>query len=104
MMLTPSYMPGRPKSLEPAVLDGCLVEWALRETAYRHAHPEILPEEVALVVAHDAGDVCHVCGNLVTWVDHLPPTEANGPVRCFKNVHLLNVSQDIVVDDIFPRV
>lgn len=104
MMLTPSYMPGHPRELEAAVLDGCLIEWALRETRYREAHPDLIPEEVTLTIARDAGDVCHVCAEVVTWVDHLPPIEAGGPVRCFKNVHLLNVSQDIVIDDIFPRV
>lgn len=104
MMLTPSYMPGRPRELEAAVLDGCLIEWALRETSYRAAHPDAIPEEVSLTIARDAGDVCHVCGEKVTWVDHLPPNVPGGAVRCFKNVHLLNVSQGIVIDDIFPRI
>ena len=104
MMLTPSYMPGKATELDPHALDGALIEWCLRETAYRRAYPELIPEEVPLTIAHDAGDVCHMCGNLVTWVDHLPPTKAGGAVRCFHNVHLLNVSQDVVIDDIFPRV
>jgi hypothetical protein len=33
--------------------------------------------------ARDAGDICHICGQLVTWTDHLPPPAAGYPVRCF---------------------
>ena len=38
------------------------------------------------VPARDAGDVCGVCGKVVTWVSHLPPLYAGGPPRCFANV------------------
>lgn len=41
------------------------------------------------VPARDAGDVCHVCGQMVTWVDHLPPLQAGGVPRCMVNVRLL---------------
>jgi hypothetical protein len=67
-------------------------ERALREIRYRMAHPEELPPEVPLSVmipAHDAGDVCGVCGELVSWVDHLPPEKAGAPVRCFAKVREL---------------
>lgn len=52
---------------------------------------EIFAEKLLheLIPARDAGDVCHVCGDLVTWVDHLTPLEAGGPVRCFANVSRL---------------
>jgi hypothetical protein len=52
---------------------------------------EIFAEKMLheLVPARDAGDVCHVCGNLVTWVDHLPPRDPGGAVRCFVNVRTL---------------
>lgn len=59
-----------------------------------------------MVPARDAGDVCGVCGELVTWVDHLPPLDAKSAVRCMKNVHHLNPlgATGVVIDDIFPRV
>jgi len=37
----------------------------------------------ALPYATDAGETCHRCGQVVTWVDHLPPTRTGMPVRCF---------------------
>lgn len=107
MMLTKSYTPAPLTEMTGHELDACLLEWALRETRYRAEHPEEMPPEARLsemVPARDAGDVCHVCGKLVTWVDHLPPLEAEGPVRCYANVHYLNATQGVVVDDIFPRV
>ncbi len=55
-----------------------------------------------MVAARDAGDVCGICGQVVTWVDHLPPRDANSAVQCFVNVRSLR--QDIIIDDIFPRV
>lgn len=101
-MLTRSYAQ---TTTDPAMLWANLHEWILRENAYREAHPDEVPGQVALaemVPARDAGDVCGVCGQLVTWVDHLPP-EPGGVVRCFVNVvHLPPV--DVEIDDIFPRV
>lgn len=35
--------------------------------------------------ATDAGQTCHECGQEVTWLEHLPPLVAGGPVRCFVN-------------------
>jgi hypothetical protein len=75
-------------------------ERALREVAWRAqlTAPVIVEmpaaelEQVSLITvvpARDAGDVCHVCGAMVTWTDHLPPLEAGGPVRCFANIEYL---------------
>lgn len=66
-------------------------------------------ESVLTIPARDAGDICHVCGNLVTWVDHLPPLDHDGAVRCFYNVRGLHTCSPYehtgaVVDDIFPGV
>lgn len=35
--------------------------------------------------ATDAGQTCHVCGETVSWLFHLPPIDAGGPVRCFRH-------------------
>lgn len=68
-------------------------ERGLRELRYRVAFPEDVPAEVSLaevVPARDAGDMCGVCGEIVTWVDHLPPTLSSGEsVRCYANVGFL---------------
>jgi len=67
-------------------------ELGLREIRYRLAFPEEVSAEASLVTivpARDAGDICHVCGQTVTWVDHLPPLHAGDPVRCFVNVRSL---------------
>lgn len=100
MMVTYSYFQA---TNDPALGAAQLLEWILREKAYRKAHPDDVPISVTLaelVPARDAGDVCGVCGEIVTWVDHLPPLPG-GSVRCMKNVvHLLPVE----IDDIFPRV
>lgn len=56
------------------------------------------------IPARDAGDVCAVCGEIVTWVDHLPATTAGGPVRCFKNVVAIESATSVEIDDIFRRV
>jgi hypothetical protein len=98
-MLTQSY--AQP-TVDPAMLWANLAEWLLREEAYRAAHPDEVPVEATLaemVPARDAGDVCHVCGNLVTWVNHLPPTKAGGPVRCFTNVAALPVGNGVRIID-----
>lgn len=39
--------------------------------------------------ASDAGDICHICEQVVTWMEHLPPLEVGGPVRCYVNVRFL---------------
>lgn len=110
-MLTHSYFQ---TTNDPALLWAQLNEWVLREQAYRLAHPDEVPEEKTLIEifppARDAGDVCGVCGELVTWVDHLPPERAGEAPRCRKNVYTLRgpggvaLRTDIVIDDIFPRV
>lgn len=72
-------------------------ERALRELRWRRGvAPDVSFKtdtlEVRLIEeipARDAGDVCHVCAQIVTWTDHLPPLEAGGPVRCFANVEYL---------------
>ncbi|MDF2751640.1 MAG: hypothetical protein K0S82_22 [Gaiellaceae bacterium] len=79
-------------------------ERALRELRFRASldQDDMLElREVTLterVAARDAGDVCHVCGELVTWVDHLPPRDPFGAVRCFKNVRTLQPTQIEVID------
>ena len=75
-------------------LETALATWSLKKAEKR----EVSLAE--LVPARDAGDVCHVCGEVVTWVDHLPPSEPGGAVRCYRNV----VPFPVMVDDIFPRV
>jgi hypothetical protein len=40
-------------------------------------------------MTRDAGDICEVCGQVITWVDHLPPLDASSPVRCHANVRVL---------------
>jgi len=68
-------------------------ERGLRELRYRLAHPEELPPELPLAVmipAHDAGEVCGHCGEIVSWVDHLPPLSPGESVRCFARVHELH--------------
>lgn len=109
-MLTQSYAQ---TTNDGALLWATLHEWVLREQSYRESHPEDVPEEQRLaemVPARDAGDVCGVCDQLVTWVDHLPPLKAGGTVRCFVGVTPLRhgssliVEPGVVIDDIFPRV
>lgn len=113
-MLTQSYAQ---TTNDPIMLIACLTEWSLREQAYRKAHPEEVPEEQRLaemVPARDAGDVCGVCGELVTWVDHLPPRKSGEPARCRKNVEVIYVDVPgvdtpvframVAIDDIFARV
>lgn len=67
-----------------------LRERIMREVRYReHVRDDAIVEEVSfldVVPARDAGDVCHVCGRVVTWTEHLPAKFAGGPVRCFANV------------------
>jgi hypothetical protein len=53
----------------------------LRRLSFREALAE-----VEAAYARDAGDVCHVCGQIVTWTDHLPALTAGEPVRCYVNV------------------
>jgi hypothetical protein len=103
-MLTSSYARD---TNDPHLLQAMLLEWSLRELAYRKAHPELVPAEERLaemVPARDAGDVCGVCGEIVTWVDHLPGLTARDAVRCMVNVAQMPTKLDIVIDDIFPRV
>ncbi len=67
-------------------------ERGLRELRYRAAFPDEIPPEVSLaemIPARDAGDVCGICGEQVTWLDHLPARRAGGPVRCFSKVREL---------------
>jgi hypothetical protein len=66
-----------------------LRERTLRELSWRKAgecwedtEPVSLLHEIP---ATDAGHVCHECGRIVSWTDHLPPLHAGGPVRCFVN-------------------
>lgn len=66
-------------------------ERGLRELRYRAAFPEELETAqivslVASIPARDAGQICHICGEEVSWLDHLPPLYAGGAVRCFTNV------------------
>lgn len=92
------------KSVDTAEAWALCHERALRELRYRDDH-DIVAEEAPLAVilpARDAGDVCGVCGQEVTWVDHLPPNQAGGAVRCFANVRQLR--RDVEIDDIFPKV
>ena len=104
MMLTYSYATD---AVDEAHGEAQLTEWALREIAYRRAFPEALPEGMPITAslppARDAGDVCAVCGEIVTWVDHLPPTVGTSEVRCFKNVVAIE-DAGVVIDDIFPRL
>jgi hypothetical protein len=105
-MLTQSYAQ---TTNDPALLWAMLWEWSTREIRYREAHPDELPEGhptlTQSVMARDAGDVCHVCGELVTWVDHLPPRDSGGAVRCFANVRTIGSPRlGVEIDDIFPRV
>lgn len=89
-MLTQSYASEQP---DEAASWACLHEWLMREQSYRASHPEDVPAEVTLgetIPARDAGDVCHVCGQIVTWTDHLPPLEFDGAVRCYSNVRFLS--------------
>lgn len=91
MMLTLSYVNGVLE--DEADSWAALHEWVLREDRYRGSFPEEVPEEVSLttmIAARDAGDICHVCGQVVTWVEHLPPLNAGGPVRCWVNVRSLD--------------
>jgi hypothetical protein len=108
-MLTPSYAQ---TTNDPYLLWANLAEWVQRENLYLAAHPELAPDTklVTLPFARDAGDVCGVCGNLVTWVDHLPPVKSGEPVRCAKVDDMLDMMlgyrsrQDVLIDDIFKRV
>lgn len=83
---------------------GLLRERILREIHYRRstgfdfdANPELLALDVP---ARDAGDVCHVCGQIVSWVDHLPPLRAGGVPRCMVNVRVLPPATVDVIDAI----
>lgn len=64
-----------------------LRERILREQAYRlTAESAEAQEGVSLIhaiPATDAGHVCHECGRVVSWTDHLPPLAVGLPVRCF---------------------
>ena len=103
-MLTHSYFQN---TNDPDLLWAQLTEWGLRELSYRKAHPDEAVNEkplTELVPAQDAGDVCGVCGELVTWVDHLPPPKWGEPVRCYKNVIPIERATVVDLDDIFPRV
>lgn len=90
MMLTTAYTEGIAEMSDENDIYGVFAEWALRETRYRRDFPEEIPQTIdlldALPPARDAGDVCAVCHNLVTWVDHLPPAEPGAAVRCFVDV------------------
>lgn len=87
---------------DPALVYAISMERLMREVRYReHFNLSGTVSLITEVAARDAGDVCHVCGETVTWVDHLPPLPG-GVVRCYKNVAYLDA--DVVIDDIFPRV
>lgn len=77
-----------------------LHERLMRESAYRDAVGldfDTNPAPGVLQIpARDAGDVCHVCGEIVTWTDHLPALNVGGAPRCFADVRAatgLNVVQ-----------
>lgn len=63
-------------------------ERLLREIAWRDLHQADVVEVslIEAVPATDAQHICHVCGGVVTWTDHLPPVRFGEPVRCFANV------------------
>lgn len=69
-----------------------LHERTLRELRWRKTEREGITIEIReetlaeLLPATDAGQLCNVCGTMVTWTDHLPALEAGGPVRCFVDV------------------
>lgn len=98
LLLTLPFSDRDGKALDMAEAGAIFKERALRELRFR-AHLEQDGElgtmkisEVTLaerIAARDAGDVCHVCSELVTWVDHLPPRDPGGVVRCFANVRTL---------------
>lgn len=115
MFVTPSYAK---TTNDPYEIWANLAEWVQRENLYLAAHPESSPDKslIEMPYARDAGDVCGVCGELVTWVDHLPPVSLGKPVRCMKNVTYVRVptntsgpgfalvSRDVEIDDIFVKV
>ena len=80
-----------------------LRERVLRELSFRRAigfDVEAATGALALdVPARDAGDVCHVCGQVVSWVDHLPPLMAGGVPRCMVNVRVLPAPTIDLTDD-----
>jgi len=95
-VLTKSFLQG--PLVDGAASWAALHEWALREQAYRKAFPEEVPAEATLaemVPARDAGDVCGICGEIVSWVDHLPPLAAGAGVRCFSNVRNLQLAPGV---------
>ena len=82
------------KATNPAEIFALAVERGQRELLWRDELRKsgvIFREKLLheLVPARDAGDVCHVCGERVTWVDHLPARDPGGAVRCFTNVRTL---------------
>ena len=86
LLLTRSFTDS-PKDLDDAARWAVLRERVLRELAYRQTAESAEAQEgvslLNVIPATDAGHVCHECGKIVTWVEHLPPTQAGGPVRCF---------------------
>ena len=86
LLLTKSFSSAEPK--DDAEIYAFALERGMRELRWRlAAKPAVLEVTLAeMVPARDAGDVCGVCGELVTWVDHLPPVKSGEAVRCFKNV------------------
>lgn len=97
------------KPHDPVDIYAVAVERGQRELLYRDhlRHENVLFSERSIfevIPARDAGDVCHVCGSLVTWVDHLPPRDPDGSVRCFTNVRTLLPAGELTIDDIFRRV
>lgn len=95
------------KAADMAEAHAIFHERALRECAYRASGESVPFTERSImetIPARDAGDVCHVCGSLVTWVDHLPPRDPGGAVRCFTNVRTLIPAGEVTIDDIFRRV
>ena len=63
-------------------------ELMLREIAWRREFENKVDEVslIEVVPATDAEHICHVCGNVVTWFDHLPPLQFGDPVRCYAKV------------------
>lgn len=95
LLLTRPFSDRAGKASDEAEAWAIWTERALREMRFRDDHDEVPVQQItlrAVVAARDAGDVCHVCGNLVTWVDHLPPRDPGGAVRCFANVETLYVN------------
>lgn len=94
LLLTLPFTDETVKPTDDASRWAWLRERVLRELAYRETvdgHLVLEASVAELVVATDAGQVCHVCGDVVSWVDHLPPAHGGGPVRCMRNVHGLRI-------------